>query len=89
MPAFADIFVHKKLQPIEEEQLLGKGYLKLKIEFSLEHLRLFQAEYLIGDHFIFYTSKNTEITTLVTSIDTGEPHGEIYRVFIGFALVLK
>jgi hypothetical protein len=86
MPAFKEVFIKKKLQPIEFEQLTSKGYLKLKIELTLEHLRMFQAEYRVGDVFTFHL-ENSNLSTSITSIDTGEPHDEIYKVFIGFTLL--
>jgi hypothetical protein len=87
MPAFKDVFIHKKLQSIEYEQLMSRGYLKLKIELSVEHLSLFQAEYKVGDKFIFHSQQETDLKTTITSIDTGEPHGTNYKVFIGFTLM--
>jgi hypothetical protein len=87
MPAFKDVFIHKKLQSIEYEQLMSRGYLKLKIELSVEHLNLFQAEFKVGDKFIFHSHHETDLRTTITSIDTGEPHGENYKVFIGFTLM--
>lgn len=87
MPAYKEVFIQKKLESIEYEQLVSKGYLKLRIELSLEHLREFQSGYRVGDTYIFkYPTKN-DLNTKITSIDTGEPHGDIYRVFIGFTLI--
>jgi hypothetical protein len=45
MPAFKELFIQKRLEPMELDQLLLRGYLKLRIELSLEHLRMFQSEY--------------------------------------------
>ena len=87
MPAFKDIFIHKTLQPIEYEQLMSRGYLKLKIELTIEHLRMFQTEYRVGDKFIFHAPDGSDLKTTITSIDTGEPHGEVYKLFIGFTLM--
>jgi hypothetical protein len=87
MPAFEEVFIHKKLQPVEYHQLISKGYLKLKIELSLEHIRVFQAQYRVGDKFTFHSSASIDVSTSITSIDTGEPHGMNYKVFIGFTLM--
>jgi hypothetical protein len=87
MPAFTELVIHKNLQPIEYDQLVTKGYLKLRIELTLEHLRTFQNQYKVGDEFTFHSPASTNITTRITSIDTGEPHGSVYRVFIGFTFL--
>ena len=87
MPAFKDVFILKKLQPVEYEQLTSKGYFKLKIELSLEHLKMFQERYNVGDTFTFHSPSNAELRTTLTSIDTGEPHGDVYKLFIGFTLM--
>lgn len=87
MPAFKDVFIHRKLQSIEYEQLMSRGYLKLKIELSVDHLKLFETEYQVGDKFMFHSPHNTDLNTTITSIDTGEPHGENFKVFIGFTLM--
>jgi hypothetical protein len=87
MPAFEEIFIHKKLQLIEYDQLTSKGYFKLKIELSVEHLRMFQSQYKVGDRFTFHSPTSTDLNTTITSIDTGEPHDEVYKVFIGFTLM--
>lgn len=87
MPSFKDVFIVRKLQSSEHEQLMTKGYFKLKIQLSLEHLRMFQAQYKIGDKFIFHSPANADIGTTITSIDIGEPHGDNYKVFIGFTLL--
>ena len=87
MPAFKEVFIHKKLQTIEYEQLMSKGYFKLKIELSVEHLKMFQSQYRVGDTFRFHSPTDIDLETTITSIDTGEPHGETYRVFIGFTLM--
>ena len=87
MPSFEEVFIHKTLQPVEYEQLVSKGYLKLKIELSLEHLRIFEAQYRVGDKFTFHSPIETDVHTSITSVDTGEPHGDNYKVFIGFTLM--
>jgi hypothetical protein len=87
MPAFKDVFIHKTLQSIEFEQLMSRGYLKLKIELHVEHFRMFETEYRVGDKFIFHSPDNSDLKTTITSIDRGEPHGEIFKVFIGFTLM--
>ncbi|HYC84740.1 MAG TPA: hypothetical protein VEB86_05935 [Chryseosolibacter sp.] len=87
MPAFKEIFIHKKLQPIEYEQLMSKGYLKLKIELSHDHWQLFETEYKVGNTFTFHSPAHTDIRTSITSIDRGEAHGDVYKVFIGFTLL--
>jgi hypothetical protein len=87
MPAFNEVFIHKTLQPVEYDQLISKGYFKLKIQLTLEHLRMFQSQYRVGDAFKFRLPSNTDIETAITSIDTGEPHGDTYTVFIGFTLM--
>jgi hypothetical protein len=87
MPAFEEVFIYKTLQPVEYEQLVSKGYLKLKIELSVEHFRTFQAQYKVGDVFTFHSPIETNVSTSITSIDTGEPHGDNYKVFIGFTLM--
>ena len=87
MPSFKDVFIVRKLQSTEHEQLMTKGYFKLKIQLTLEHLRMFQGRYKIGDKFIFHSPADTEVTTTITSIDTGEAHGDNYKVFIGFTLL--
>lgn len=89
MPEYSEAIVRKILLPAEHDQLFSKGYLKLKIELTLEHLRMLQSEYKVGDQFIFYSRNNSTVETLITSIDTGEPHGENYKVFIGFTLVVN
>ncbi|MFZ6012715.1 MAG: hypothetical protein ACOYXT_20385 [Bacteroidota bacterium] len=87
MPAFKEIFIQKKLQQVEYNQLSSKGYLKLKIELTLEHLRMFQAQYRVGDSFTFHSPNGSNMKTFITSIDTGEPHDNVYKVFIGFTLM--
>lgn len=86
MPAYKEVFIQKKLEAIEYDQLVSKGYLKLRIELSLEHLREFQSGYRVGDTFTFHYPTREDLKTKITSIDTGEPHSDIYRVFIGFTL---
>lgn len=87
MPSFKEVFIHKKLESLEYDQLISKGYLKLRIELSLEHLRDFQSGYRVGDTFTFHYPTQQNLKTRITSIDTGEPHGDVYRVFIGFTLI--
>jgi len=87
MPAFQEIFIDKKLLDVELNELLNKGYLKLKIELSLPHLTEFQSQYRIGDEMTFHASDNIDVKTRITTIDIAEPHGAYYKLFIGFTLV--
>ena len=88
MPSFADLVIHKNLQVIEYEQLLAKGYLNVRIELSLEHLREFQALHRVGDVFTFHSPTAGDVKTAITSIDTGQPFGNNYRIYIGFTLLV-
>ena len=84
MPAFHDIFIRKQLEVAEYEQLETKGYLKLRIELSLEHVRQFSSAYKVGDYFNFISPDEVVLPTRISSIDIGEPFNSNYKVFIGF-----
>jgi hypothetical protein len=86
MPAFKEVFIQKQLEPLEYNQLLSKGYLKLRIDLSLEHLRMFQSQYRVGDTFTFQYPSKDNIDAKITSVDTGEPEGDVYRIYIGLTL---
>ena len=88
MPSFADLVIHKNLQAIEYEQLLAKGYLNVRIELSLDHLREFQSLYRVGDIFTFHAPSAADVKAVITSIDTGRPFGINYRIYIGFTLLV-
>jgi hypothetical protein len=86
MPAYYDIFVAKQLRSAEYQQLISKGYLKVRVELSLEHVKQFAATYKVGDPFIFVSSENEKIQTRITSIDVGESYNSNFKVFMGFTL---
>ena len=86
MPAF-QIFTDKTLLRTEYQELVNKGYFKLKIELSGDHLNEFKSKYKTGDQFTFHSPDgNEDVKTAITSIDIAEPHDNIYKVFIGFTL---
>ena len=88
MPSFEDLVISKNLQAIEYEQLLAKGYLNVRVELSLGHLREFQSLYSVGDVFTFHTPSAMDVKTVITSIDIGPPFGQNYRIYIGFTLLV-
>jgi len=86
MPAYYDIFIAKQLQFAEYHQLTSKGYLKVRVELSLEHVKQFTSTYKVGDAFVFISPDQLELHTRITSIDVGESYNSNYKVFIGFTL---
>jgi hypothetical protein len=79
-------YISRTLQKAEHDQLLAKGYFKLKLELSLEHVQIFKKEVRVGDKFIFHSPSEQDVPTTVTSIDIGQGHDDVYKIFIGFTL---
>jgi hypothetical protein len=86
MPAYYDIFVAKQLQFAEYQQLISKGYLKVRVGLSLEHVKQFTSTYKVGDAFVFVSPDKRDLPTRISSIDVGESYNSNYKVFIGFTL---
>lgn len=45
MPAFQEVFIDKQLLETEYRELITKGYLKIKMDLSVDQLKAFSTQY--------------------------------------------
>lgn len=69
----------------EYNQLLDKGYLKVKFLLPLTSLKNFDLQYRLGTEVIFKHS-SIDIKTNVSSIEVSEEMDDKCRIYIGFTL---
>ena len=84
---YNDLFIQRNLQNAEYRQLLDKGYFKLRIALDSDRLRMFHAEFRVGDEIILHAPDKSDVAVKISSVDTGEPSDNICKVFVGFTLI--